>query len=71
MSTTSGIYLEIIIEGDTKIENDDYFSPFKNTDIVKYACEKSKLEGNKIKITLAITSTDDLLSVIGDKVLLK
>ena len=67
MSTTSGIYLEIIIEGDTKIENDDYFSPFKNTDIVKYACEKSKLEGNKIKITLAITSTDDLLSVIGDK----
>ena len=67
MSTTSGIYLEIIIEGDTKIENDDYFSPFKNTDIVKYTYEKAKLEGNKIKITLAITSTGDLLSVIGDE----
>ena len=66
MSTTSGIYLEIIIEGDTNIE-DDYFSPFKNTNSVKYTFEKSKLEGNKIKITLAITSTGDLLSVIGDK----
>lgn len=65
MSTTSGIYLDIIIEGNTTFSENNYFSPGKSSDNVKYTYKKST-SGNSTKITVAITSTNDLLKEIGN-----
>ena len=65
MSTTSGIYLDIIIEGNTTFSENNYFSPGKSSDNVKYTYKKST-GGNSTKITVAITSTNDLLKEIGN-----
>ena len=65
MSTTSGIYLDIIIEGNTTFSENNYFSPSKSSDNVKYTYKKST-SGNSTKITVAITSTNDLLKEIGN-----
>ena len=65
MSTTSGIYLDIIIEGNTTFSENNYFSPSKSSDNVKYTY-KNSTSGNSTKITVAITSTNDLLKEIGN-----